>query len=156
VYPRTLAKGKSVGAGNKKRPHFWGHNFKRSRIGRRRSGKAMQVSVPPKGTELRELVTREKSEDHPWICGLFSTCEKSTCRAKTCGRHANSPSILKPFKWCCLARMKVPVPVAFSLVWEPAECITMHIDCMLMPQKNADSKVSRRQVQPFYVSIYLD
>jgi hypothetical protein len=44
------------------------------------SGKAMEVTVSPGGTALRELVTGKGSEGHfLWVCGLFSTSIRSIC-----------------------------------------------------------------------------
>jgi hypothetical protein len=46
------------------------------------SGKAMEATVPPSGTVLREMLNREFSEGHCWVCGLFITWRRSICRAK--------------------------------------------------------------------------
>ena len=46
----------------KKWPHFWGH-ISRGQIWQAMSGKAMEVTAPPGGAALREMLTRE-SEGH--------------------------------------------------------------------------------------------
>jgi hypothetical protein len=46
------------------------------------SGKAMQVTVPPAGTALREKFGREASEGHCFGCGLLVTCKGAFAEPK--------------------------------------------------------------------------
>lgn len=59
-----------------------GPRFKEVKVGRRWSGKAMEVAVSQGEAALREMVTGDEVEGHFLGCGLFSTVKPSTCRTK--------------------------------------------------------------------------
>jgi hypothetical protein len=97
----------------------------------------MQVPVPTQGTVLREMVTREESEDHPWFAASLVHGKRAFAEPKTRDGSRSFSFSHKPLSGLCFP-LNTDSGRPLSVVTAQADkCITMHIDCSRMPQQKS-------------------
>jgi hypothetical protein len=112
----------------KKRPHFWGH-VSRGQFWKAMSGKAMQVTAPPSGAALREILTRE-CEGHCFGFAASYYPEKMHLPSQKWNSAKSAPPIsqvIDPIRFSVYNGRLALDQCKYALA---DKCTRLHIDCI--------------------------